>query len=85
MDCIENAAFPDQSDEEINRLLHMVVVGGGPTGVEYAAELYDFLHQDLVCKLRAHERSNGTPTLRVASKLRSLKPCPQSCPCLASS
>jgi NADH:ubiquinone reductase (non-electrogenic) len=48
MDCIENAAFPDQSEEEIKRLLHMVVVGGGPTGVEYAAELYDFLHQDLV-------------------------------------
>jgi len=47
MDCIENAAFPGQSEQEIQRLLHMVVVGGGPTGVEYAAELYDFLHQDL--------------------------------------
>ncbi len=34
MNCIENAAFPDQSEEEIKRLLHMVVVGGGPTGVE---------------------------------------------------
>ena len=48
MDCLENAAFPGQSEDEVNRLLHMVVVGGGPTGVEYAAELYDFLHQDLV-------------------------------------
>jgi NADH:ubiquinone reductase (non-electrogenic) len=47
MDCIENAAFPGQSEEEIEKLLHMVVVGGGPTGVEYAAELYDFLHEDL--------------------------------------
>ncbi|ORY94585.1 hypothetical protein BCR43DRAFT_494262 [Syncephalastrum racemosum] len=47
MDCIETAAFPGQSSEEIDRLLHMVVVGGGPTGVEYAAELHDFLVDDL--------------------------------------
>ncbi|KAG0179957.1 NADH:ubiquinone oxidoreductase [Apophysomyces sp. BC1021] len=47
MDCIETAAFPGQKAEEIDRLLHMVVVGGGPTGVEYAAELHDFLVDDL--------------------------------------
>lgn len=47
MDCIETAAFPGQSSEEIDRLLHMVVVGGGPTGIEYAAELHDFLEEDL--------------------------------------
>ncbi|KAL0088278.1 NDE, mitochondrial external NADH dehydrogenase [Phycomyces blakesleeanus] len=47
MDCIETAAFPGQSPEEIDRLLHMVVVGGGPTGIEYAAELHDFLVDDL--------------------------------------
>lgn len=47
MDCIETAAFPNQSPEEIDRLLHMVVVGGGPTGIEYAAELHDFLVDDL--------------------------------------
>ncbi len=47
MDCIETAAFPGQSTEEIERLLHMVVVGGGPTGIEYAAELHDFLVEDL--------------------------------------
>ncbi|KAK9897980.1 FAD/NAD(P)-binding domain-containing protein [Cystobasidium minutum MCA 4210] len=47
MDCIETATFKGQSQEEINRLLHMVVVGGGPTGVEYAAELHDFLTDDL--------------------------------------
>ncbi|KAI8388845.1 uncharacterized protein BYT42DRAFT_611843 [Radiomyces spectabilis] len=47
MDCIETAAFPGQSSEEIDRLLHMVVVGGGPTGIEYAAELHDFLMDDL--------------------------------------
>lgn len=47
MDCIETAAFPNQTPEEISRLLHMVVVGGGPTGIEYAAELHDFLVDDL--------------------------------------
>ncbi|KAG5233457.1 external alternative NAD(P)H-ubiquinone oxidoreductase [Salix suchowensis] len=29
------------------RIMHFVVVGGGPTGVEYAAELHDFAHDDL--------------------------------------
>ena len=47
MDTIESAAFPGQPPEEVDRLLHMVVVGGGPTGVEYAGELHDFLVQDL--------------------------------------
>lgn len=47
MDCIETAVFKDQSDEEIKRLLHMVVVGGGPTGVEFAGELQDFFEEDL--------------------------------------
>ncbi|KAF9113370.1 NADH:ubiquinone oxidoreductase [Mortierella sp. AM989] len=47
MDCVESAGFASQSPEEIDRLLHMVVVGGGPTGVEYAAELHDFLRDDL--------------------------------------
>ncbi|KAJ3025853.1 UNVERIFIED_CONTAM: NADH:ubiquinone oxidoreductase [Siphonaria sp. JEL0065] len=47
LDCLESAAFPGQTEAEINRLLHMVVVGGGPTGVEYAAELHDFLHDDI--------------------------------------
>ena len=47
MDCVETASFKDQSDEERKRLLHMVVVGGGPTGVEFAGELRDFFEQDL--------------------------------------
>ena len=47
MDCIETAVFKDQSIEEIKRLLHMVVVGGGPTGVEFAGELQDFFDEDL--------------------------------------
>ncbi|KAG9626951.1 external NADH-ubiquinone oxidoreductase-like protein, partial [Aureobasidium melanogenum] len=47
MDCCETATFKDQSPEERKRLLHMVVVGGGPTGVEFAGELQDFFEHDL--------------------------------------
>lgn len=47
MDCCETATFKGQSDDEIKRLLHMVVVGGGPTGVEFAGELQDFFEHDL--------------------------------------
>lgn len=48
MDCVETAMFKDQSEEEMKRLLHMVVVGGGPTGVEFAGELQDFFQEDLL-------------------------------------
>ncbi|KAI8942382.1 hypothetical protein NX059_000457 [Plenodomus lindquistii] len=47
---LENACLPTTSDEERRRLLSFVVCGGGPTGVEFAAELYDMLNEDL-CKL----------------------------------
>jgi NADH:ubiquinone reductase (non-electrogenic) len=47
MDCCETATFKDQSPEEVKRLLHTVVVGGGPTGVEFAGELQDFFENDL--------------------------------------
>ena len=44
---IEYACLPTTSDEERRRLLSFVVCGGGPTGVEVAAELYDMLNEDL--------------------------------------
>ncbi|GLI73941.1 NADH:ubiquinone oxidoreductase [Penicillium ochrochloron] len=47
MDCVETAMFKDQTPDEVKRLLHMVVVGGGPTGVEFAGELQDFFNDDL--------------------------------------
>ncbi|KAI2471432.1 FAD/NAD(P)-binding domain-containing protein [Annulohypoxylon bovei var. microspora] len=47
MDCVETAAFKDQAPDEVERLLHMVVVGGGPTGVEFAGELRDFFDEDI--------------------------------------
>jgi len=46
-DCLETACLPGQSEEAIDRLLHFIVVGGGPSGVEFAAELHDFLKNDV--------------------------------------
>ncbi|KAL8029588.1 hypothetical protein ABFX02_14G234200 [Erythranthe guttata] len=38
---------PGVTDEEKRRLLHCVVVGGGPTGVEFSGELSDFIRKDV--------------------------------------
>eukprot|EP01118_Nematostelium_gracile_P012334 TRINITY_DN4496_c0_g1_i1.p1 TRINITY_DN4496_c0_g1~~TRINITY_DN4496_c0_g1_i1.p1 ORF type:complete len:586 (-),score=128.53 TRINITY_DN4496_c0_g1_i1:48-1805(-) len=46
LDCFETAELPTE-DKEIDRLLHFVVVGGGPNGVEFAAELRDFVTENL--------------------------------------
>ncbi len=45
--CLEEAALPSTTPEERARLLHFVVVGGGPTGVELAAELRDLWENDI--------------------------------------
>lgn len=45
---MEMACLPTTTDEERKRLLSFVVSGGGPTGVEFAAELYDMLNEDLL-------------------------------------
>ncbi|KAL5056496.1 hypothetical protein RYX36_037178 [Vicia faba] len=47
IDCLEKAVLPSQSEEEQRSNLHFVIVGGGPTGVEFAAELHDFIQEDL--------------------------------------
>lgn len=47
MTSIEKAASLPPNDPERSRLLSFVVVGGGPTGVEFAAELRDYVDQDL--------------------------------------
>jgi len=44
---LESAILPTTTDEERRRLLSFVVCGGGPTGVEFAAELFDLLNEDL--------------------------------------
>ncbi|XP_068667535.1 external alternative NAD(P)H-ubiquinone oxidoreductase B1, mitochondrial-like isoform X2 [Aristolochia californica] len=47
MDCFEMASLPCLSEEERKTALHFLIVGGGPTGVEFAAELHDFVSEDL--------------------------------------
>jgi len=46
-DLLETASLPGVSDAEARRMLSVLVVGGGPTGVEFAAELHDFLKDDM--------------------------------------
>lgn len=47
MNCIEEAALPTTTDERRKELLHFAVVGGGPTGIEFSAELHDFISEDI--------------------------------------
>ncbi|MEX2016521.1 MAG: FAD-dependent oxidoreductase, partial [Candidatus Hydrogenedentales bacterium] len=47
IECFERAAQPGRETGEISDLLRFVVVGGGPTGVEFAAELHDFVTREL--------------------------------------
>jgi NADH dehydrogenase FAD-containing subunit len=45
---LELAALPTTSQEERKRLLSFVVCGGGPTGVEFAAELVDMMAEEVL-------------------------------------
>jgi NADH:ubiquinone reductase (non-electrogenic) len=47
IECFERASIPGTSGEERSKLLNFVIVGGGPTGVEFAGELSDFFWEDL--------------------------------------
>jgi hypothetical protein len=55
---VEHASLPHLSKEERCRHLNFVVVGGGPTGVELAAELHDFVQED-VARLMPHLKVCG--------------------------
>jgi NADH dehydrogenase FAD-containing subunit len=46
VNCFERANLPDMSDEEREKNLTFAVIGAGPTGIEFAAELRDFVEQD---------------------------------------
>lgn len=48
MDNLERAALPSTSPEERKTLLSFVVCGGGPTGVEFASELWDLVSEDVL-------------------------------------
>lgn len=62
VDIFETASLPHLSPEVRRNLLSFVVVGGGPTGVEFSAELHDLVHEDLLC-LYPHLKDNVTITL----------------------
>lgn len=47
LDCFAAASVPDLSDEERGRRLTFVVCGGGPTGVEVAAEISDLVDREI--------------------------------------
>lgn len=46
-DLLEKASLPTTSDERARELLHIAIVGGGPTGIELTAELHDLATHEL--------------------------------------
>lgn len=61
---------PGTSEEEKERLLHCVVIGGGPTGVEFSGELSDFIMRD-VHQQYAHVKNYIRVTLIEANEILS--------------
>lgn len=47
LECFEIASLPTTTDKLREQLLRFAIVGGGPTGMEFAAELSDLVHEDL--------------------------------------
>lgn len=66
----ELAAQPSVTKEESRRLLHVVIVGGGPTGVEFGAEIYDFVEQD-VARLYKAKKDDVRVTLVESNQILS--------------
>ncbi|GAA6062318.1 hypothetical protein JCM10212_006870 [Sporobolomyces blumeae] len=48
MDNLEKAALPSVEEDERKKLLSFVVCGGGPTGVEFASELWEMVNEDII-------------------------------------
>jgi NADH dehydrogenase FAD-containing subunit len=46
VNCFERANLPSLTDEQRQNDLTIAVIGAGPTGIEFAAELRDFVEQD---------------------------------------
>lgn len=45
--CFEGAALPTTSEAMRRQLLNFAIVGGGPTGIEFSAELHDLINEDM--------------------------------------
>lgn len=48
IECFERASSPACTVEEAKRILTFVIVGGGPTSIEFAGELHDFITKDII-------------------------------------
>lgn len=46
VNCFERANLPDLLDSERESILTFCIIGAGPTGIEFASELRDFVEQD---------------------------------------
>jgi len=44
---VETTRAGSLTDDDRRHLLHFAIVGGGPTGIEFAAELHDLIYEDL--------------------------------------
>ena len=64
MDMLETASLPGVDDETRRRVCSVVVVGGGPYGVNIAAEISDFLRQDAP---RLYPELRGVPSVTILS------------------
>ena len=47
LSCFETASLPTTSEQMKKQLLNFAVVGGGPTGIEWSAELHDIINEDM--------------------------------------
>ena len=47
IECFEKAAQPNTTEKKQIQLLHFAIIGGGPTGIEFGAELHDFIRDDV--------------------------------------
>lgn len=73
-DNLEEASLPTTTPEERRTLLSFVVCGGGPTGVEFAAEVADMLSEEALLYVSywvPTETDSSTPSFS-AMRSRSL-------------
>jgi NADH:ubiquinone reductase (non-electrogenic) len=59
---LEIASLPCTTEEQQKQLLHIAIVGGGPTGIEIAAELTDLFKGDI---LKLYPHLQGKPSVTV--------------------
>ena len=69
MDNFEKACLPTTTDEERKQLLSFVVAGGGPTGVEFASEVYDMMQEDLTPYVSPDNPTQKRGTIYLTSDL----------------